>query len=138
MKKKKNTLLPKLNNLPPKPTSMWTEFSKEQVEALIDDCKGIISLIVLKTGYNYHQIYNCLDHYDLRDYMKSAKNALVSEAERVMLKNLNSESEITSQRAAEFILKSKMAEDWRVDSKVEVNTTVNISKEEQLSSIFGQ
>ena len=116
---------------------MFNVYSKEQVEALIDECKGIISLIVLKTGYNYHQIYNCLDKYDLRDYMKSAKNTLVSEAERVMLKNLNSDSEITSQRAAEFILKSKMAEDWRVDSKVEVNTTVNISKEEQLSSIFG-
>lgn len=116
---------------------MWTEFSKEQMIDLIDECKGIISLIVLKTGFNYHQIYNCLDKYDLREYLKSAKNALVSEAERVMLKNLNSESEITSQRAAEFILKSKMAEDWRVDSKVELNTTVNISKEEQLSSIFG-
>ena len=116
---------------------MFNVYSKEQMIDLIDECKGIISLIVLKTGFNYRQTYNCLDHYDLRDYMKSAKNALVSEAERVMLKNLNSESEITSQRAAEFILKSKMAEDWRVDSKVEVNTTVNISKEEQLSSIFG-
>ena len=116
---------------------MWTEFSKEQVEALIDECKGIISLIVLKTGYNYKQLYNCLDKYDLRDYMKTAKNALVSEAERVMLKNLNSESEITSQRAAEFILKSKMAEDWRTDVKVELNGTVKVSKEEQLSSIFG-
>ena len=135
--KKKKQILPKLNNLPPKPTSMWTEFFKEQMIDMIDECKGIISLIVLKTGYNYKQLYNCLDHYDLRDYLKSAKNVLVSEAERVMLKNLNSESEITSQRAAEFILKSKMAEDWRTDVKVELNGTVNISKEEQLSSIFG-
>ena len=135
--KQKKTLLPKLNNLPPQPKAMFNVYSKEQMIDLIDECKGIISLIVLKTGYNYHQIYNCLDKYDLREYLKTAKNALVSEAERVMLKNLNSESEITSQRAAEFILKSKMAEDWRTDVKVELNGTVNISKEEQLSSIFG-
>ena len=51
--KKKKTFLPKLNHLPPKPTSMWTEFSKDQVEDLIDECKGIISLMVLKTGFNY-------------------------------------------------------------------------------------
>ena len=69
--------------------------------------------------------------------MKTAKNALVSEAERVMLKNLQSDSELISQRAAEFILKSKLSEDWRTDVKVELNGKVNISKEEQLSSIFG-
>ena len=69
--------------------------------------------------------------------LKNAKNALVSEAERVKKKNLNSDSEITSQKAAEFILKSKLADEWRTDTKVEVNNTLNISKEEQLSSIFG-
>ena len=116
---------------------MYDLYTKEQMEDFIDECKGIISLIVLKSGFNYKQVYNCLDKYDLREYLKNAKNALVSEAERVMLKNLQSDSEITSQKAAEFILRSKMAEDWIVDAKVEVNNTINISKEEQLSSIFG-
>ena len=134
---KNNFKLPKLNNLPRQPKAMFDVFSKEQMEELIDECKGIISLIVLKTGYNYKQIYNCLDHYNLRERLKNAKNLLVSEAEKVMLKNLQSESEITSQKAAEFILKSKLADEWRTDTKVEVNNTINISKEEQLSSIFG-
>ena len=134
---KKEFKLPKLNNLPRQPKPMFDVYKKEQVEELIDECKGIISLIVLKTGYNYKQIYNCLDHYNLRETLKNAKNLLVSEAERVMLKNLQSESEITSQKAAEFILKSKLADEWRVDSKVEINANVNLSKEEQLSSIFG-
>lgn len=134
---KKEFKLPKLNNLPRQSKPMYDVYSKEQMEDLIDDSKGIISLIVLKTGYNYKQIYNCLDHYKLRETLKNAKNALVSEAERVMLKNLNSDSEITSQKAAEFILKSKLADEWRTDTKVEVNTNINISKEEQLSSIFG-
>ena len=134
---KKEFKLPKLNNLPRQPKAMFDVYTKEQMEDLIDECKGIISLIVLKTGYNYKQIYNCLDHYKLRETLKNAKNLLVSEAEKVMLKNLNSDSEITSQKAAEFILKSKLADEWRVDSKVEVNATVNLTKEEQLSSIFG-
>ena len=134
---KKEFKMPKLNNLPRQPKPMFDVYTKEQMEDLIDDSKGIISLILLKTGYNYKQIYNCLDHYNLRETLKNAKNLLVSEAERVMLNNLNSDSEITSQKAAEFILKSKLAEEWRTDTKVEVNNTINISKEEQLSSIFG-
>lgn len=134
---KKDFKLPKLNNIPRNPKPMYDLYTKEQMEDLIDECKGIISLIVLKSGFNYKQIYNCLDHYKLRETLKNAKNALVSEAERVMLNNLQSDSEITSQKAAEFILKSKLADEWRVDSKVEINANVNLSKEEQLSSIFG-
>ena len=134
---KKEFKMPKLNGMPRNPKPMFDVYTKEQVEELIDECKGIISLIVLKTGYNYKQIYNCLDKYNLRETLKNAKNLLVSEAERVMLKNLQSDSEITSQKAAEFILKSKLADEWRVDSKVEINANVNLSKEEQLSSIFG-
>ena len=134
---KKEFKLPKLNGLPRQPKAMFNEFSKEQMENMISECYGIVSLIVLKTGYNYKQIYNCIDKYDLRDFLKKAKNSLVSEAERVILKNLQSDSEIISQKASEFILKSKLADDWRTDTKVEVNNTINISKEEQLSSIFG-
>lgn len=134
-------ILPSLTNLPKSEDGpMYKKYTKDQMKDIIDQNCGIISLILLKTGYNYKQIYNCLDKYKLRDYLTQAKQNLVSKAEKVLFDNLDSENPVVQQRAAETVLKSKFAQEqgWNQTPSTVIQQNISTdNKEIQIKNIFG-
>jgi hypothetical protein len=113
-------------------------FTKEEVEDVIMNNYGIVTVICGLLDCNYKQFYNALDHYKLRGKLLEAKQSMVSLAEEAILKSLQSNNENIRLKSAEITLKS-LGRDfgWNGDNTI-INQQINLGeKEAQIKNIFG-
>jgi hypothetical protein len=105
-------------------------FTKEEVEDVIMNNYGIVTVICGLLDCNYKQFYNALDHYKLRGKLLEAKQSMVSLAEEAILKSLQSNNENIRLKSAEITLKS-LGRDfgWNGDNTI-INQQINLGEKE--------
>ena len=138
-KTRKKYMIPKFTNkmnqvLP----AVHQRFTKEELEEIIIDNYGIVTIICGLVDCTYKQFYNALDYYDLRGKLLEAKQAMVGLAEETIIQCLNSNRETTKLKAAEITLKSLGQNfGWSTDKTV-INQQINVAdKETEIKNIFG-
>ena len=139
MEEKEKTSMPKVLNrkavLPP----VCKRFTKEEVERIIDENYGILTLVCGLLDCTPKQFYNAVDKWDLRDHLKEAKNQLVGVAEEAILDCLHSDNENIKLKSAEITLKSLGKDTWSQAPQVQITQNV-VSDEEkkiEIKNIFG-
>ena len=137
--KNDNKLLPQMKNgLKPVLPAVHKRFSKEQLQQIIEQSYGIVTICCAQIDCTYAQFYKALDHYNIRDCLANAKKNLVGLAEKAILDCLKSENENIKLKASEITLKSlgKTA-GWNFDN-TQINQQINISdKATDIKNIFG-
>ena len=138
-KTRNNYLLPNFTNkmkqvMPP----VYDRFTKEELEEIITDNYGIVTIICGLVDCTYKQLYNALDYYNLRGKLMEAKQAMVGLAEETIIQCLNSDRETTKLKAAEITLKSLGQNfGWSGDKTI-INQQINVGdKETEVRNIFG-
>ena len=139
MDEKEKTSFPKVLNrkavLPP----VCKRFTKEEVERIIDENYGILTLVCGLLDCTPKQFYNAVDKWDLRDHLKEAKNQLVGVAEQAILDCLHSDNENIKLKSAEITLKSLGKDTWSQAPQVQIQQNI-VSDEEkkiEIKNIFG-
>ena len=136
---KEKTTLPKIFNKKAVLPSLEKRYTKEEVEKVIEDNYGIVTLICNLLDCTAKQFYNAVDKFGLRDHLKESKNNLVSVAEKAILDCLRSENENIKLKSAEITLKSLGKETWSQTPQVQITQNV-VSDEEkkiEIKNIFG-
>ena len=136
---KEKTTLPKIFNKKAVLPSLEKRYTKEEVEKVIEDNYGIVTLICNLLDCTAKQFYNAVDKFGLRDHLKESKNNLVSVAEKAILDCLRSENENIKLKSAEITLKSLGKETWSQNPQVQITQNV-VSDEEkkiEIKNIFG-
>lgn len=126
---KKNAVLPALDK----------RYTKEEVEKVIEENYGILTIICSLLDCTPKQLYKAIDKWGLRDHLKEAKNNLVSVAEKAILDCLRSENENIKLKSAEITLKSLGKDTWNQTPQVQITQNV-VSDEEkkiEIKNIFG-
>ena len=139
MQEKEKTKLPKIfkknSVLPP----VYKRYSREEVEKVIEDNYGIVTIICDLLDCTANQFYKAVDKYGLREELKEAKNNLVGVAEKAILECLRSENENVKLKSAEITLKSLGKDTWSQTPQVQITQNV-VSDEEkkiEIKNIFG-
>ena len=125
----KNAVLPSLEK----------RYTKEEVEKVIEDNYGIITVVCPILDCTPKQLYKAIDKWNLRDALKEAKNNLVGVAEKAILECLRSENENIKLKSAEITLKSLGKDTWNQTPQVQITQNV-VSDEEkkiEIKNIFG-
>lgn len=133
------TKLPKIFNKKAVLPSLEKRYTKEEVEKVIEDNYGILTIICDLLDCTAKQFYNAVDKWGLRDHLKESKNNLVSVAEKAILDCLRSENENVKLKSAEITLKSLGKETWSQSPQVQITQNV-VSDEEkkiEIKNIFG-
>ena len=133
------TKLPKIFNKKAVLPSIEKRYTKEEVEKVIEDNYGIVTLICGLLDCSARQFYKAVDKWELRDHLKDAKNNLVGVAEKAILDCLRSENENIKLKSAEITLKSLGKETWSQTPQVQITQNV-VSDEEkkiEIKNIFG-
>ena len=139
MTKNSNKLLPQMKNgLKPVTPPVYKRFTKEELQTIIEQNYGIVTILCNVLDCTYSQFYKALDYYNLRDFLAESKKRLVGLAEKAILDCLSSQNEQIKLKAAETTLKSLGKTDgWRFDT-AQINQQINISdKDTDIKNIFG-
>ena len=134
-----NKLLPGFkNNLKPVLPAVHKRFTKEELQNIIEENYGVVTVLCNVLDCTYAQFYKAITHYNLRDCLANAKKNLVSLAEKAILDCLSSQNDQVKLRAAETTLKSLgKSEGWSFDT-TQINQQINISdKDTDIKTIFG-
>ena len=132
-------LLPQMKNgLKPVLPAVHKRFSKEELQQIIEDNYGIVTICCAQIDCTYAQFYKAITHYNLRECLANAKKNLVSLAEKAVLECLKSQNENIKLKASEITLKSLgRGEGWSFDT-TQINQQINISdKNADIKNIFG-
>ena len=130
------------NGMKPKLPALWKRFTKQEFADVVEKHMGIVTVCCNVLDCTYSQFWQAASHWDLRDFVRAQKAALVSKAEETIAKKLDSEVDNVALRAAEIVLKSQAARDqgWGTQPQVQVNTAVVLTEEQKaqkLRDIFG-
>ena len=139
MDEKEKTKLPKIFNKNAVLPAVYKRYTKEEVEKVIEENYGIVTIICDLLDCTANQFYKAVDKYGLRDELKEAKNNLVSVAEKAILDCLRSENENIKLKSAEITLKSLGKDTWSQTPQVQITQNV-VSDEEkkiEIKNIFG-
>ena len=139
MEEKEKTKLPKIFNKKAVLPSLEKRYTKEEVEKVIEENYGILTIICDLLDCTAKQFYNAVDKWGLRDHLKEAKQSLVGVAEKAILDCLKSENENIKLKSAEITLKSLGKETWSQTPQVQITQNV-VSDEEkkiEIKNIFG-
>ena len=139
MEEKEKTKLPKIFNKNSVLPAVYKRYTKEEVEKVIEDNYGIVTIICNLLDCTAKQFYKAVDKYGLRDELKEAKNNLVSVAEKAILDCLRSENENIKLKSAEITLKSLGKDTWSQNPQVQIQQNI-VSDEEkkiEIKNIFG-
>ena len=137
--KNDNKLLPGFKNkLKPVMPPLQQRFTKEELQTIIEENYGIVTICCGILDCTYAQFYKAIDYFKLRDCLAESKKLLVSLAEKTILDCLSSQNEQIKLRAAETTLKSLgRGEGWSFDT-TQINQQINISdKNADIKNIFG-
>ena len=119
--------------------SLEKRYTKEEVERIIEENYGIVTIICDLLDCTAKQFYNAVDKWGLRDHLKEAKNNLVGVAEKAILDCLRSQNENIKLKSAEITLKSLGKDTWSQNPQVQITQNV-VSDEEkkiEIKNIFG-
>ena len=139
MEEKEKTKLPKVLNRKAVMPPVCKRFTKEEVERIIDENYGILTLVCGLLDCTPKQFYIAVDKWGLRDHLKEAKNQLVGVAEEAILDCLHSDNENIKLKSAEITLKSLGKDTWSQAPQVQITQNV-VSDEEkkiEIKNIFG-
>ena len=139
MEEKEKTNMPKVLNKKAVMPPVCKRFTKEEVERIIDENYGILTLVCGLLDCTPKQFYNAVDKWDLRDHLKEAKNQLVGVAEQAILDCLHSDNENIKLKSAEITLKSLGKDTWSQAPQVQIQQNI-VSDEEkkiEIKNIFG-
>ena len=139
MNKTDNKLLPGFKNkLTPVMPAVHKRFSKEQLQQIIEQNYGIVTICCAQIDCTYNQFYRAIDYFKLRDFLAESKSRLVSLAEKAVLECLTSQNEQIKLKAAETTLKSLGKNDgWGVEGTT-INQQINVvDKTAEIKNIFG-
>lgn len=139
MEEKEKTNMPKVLNKKAVMPPVCKRFTKEEVERIIDENYGILTLVCGLLDCTPKQFYNAVDKLGLRDHLKEAKNQLVGVAEEAILDCLHSDNENIKLKSAEITLKSLGKDTWSQAPQVQITQNV-VSDEEkkiEIKNIFG-
>ena len=134
-----NKLLPQMKNgLKPVLPAVHKRFSKEELQQIIEQNYGIVTICAAQIDCTYNQFYKALDHYNLRECLANAKKNLVGLAESAILDCLKSENANIKLRAAQTTLQSLgKTEGWSFDT-TQINQQINVvDKDTDIKNIFG-
>lgn len=114
-------------------------YTKEEVERIIEENYGILTIICGLLDCTPKQLYKAIDKWNLRDALKDAKNNLVGVAEKAILDCLRSENENIKLKSAEITLKSLGKETWSQTPQVQItqNLVSDEEKKIEIKNIFG-
>ena len=114
-------------------------YSKNEIILAVGRNKGIKSAVCRELSCTPLEFNNYLNiHADIKPLIAEAKKELVSLAEEKLLQNLNSDDQKTSERAAEFILKTLGKDYYSESPQVQIAQQINITdKEAAIKNIFG-
>ena len=139
MDEKEKTNMPKVLNKKAVMPPVCKRFTKEEVERIINENYGILTLVCGLLDCTPKQFYNAVDKWGLRDYLKEAKNQLVGVAEQAILDCLHSDNENIKLKSAEITLKSLGKDTWSQAPQVQIQQNI-VSDEEkkiEIKNIFG-
>ena len=130
------------NHMTPKLPPIWKRMTKQEFADVVEKHMGIVTVCCNVLDCTYSQFWQAAGHWELRDFVRAQKAALVSKAEETIAKKLDSEFDNVALRAAEIVLKSQAARDqgWGTQPQVQVNTAVVLTEEQKaqkLKDIFG-
>ena len=130
------------NGMTPKLPPLWKRYTKQEFADVVEKHFGIVTVCCNVLDCTYSQFWQAASHWELRDFVRAQKAALVSKAEETIAKKLDSSIDNVALRAAEIVLKSQAARDqgWGTQPQVQVNTAVVLTEEqkaEKLKDIFG-
>lgn len=130
------------NHMKPKLPPLWKRMTKQEFADIVEKHFGIVTVCCNVLDCTYSQFWQAASHWDLRDFVREQKAALVSKAEQTIAEKLDSDIDNVALRAAEIVLKSQAARDqgWGSQPQVQVNTAVVLTEEqkaEKLKTIFG-
>ena len=130
------------NGMKPKLPPLWKRMTKQEFADVVEKHLGIVTVCCNVLDCTYSQFWQAASHWELRDFVRAQKAALVSKAEETIAKKLDSTIDSVALKAAEIVLKSQAARDqgWGTQPQVQVNTAVVLTEEqkaEKLKSIFG-
>ena len=130
------------NGMAPKLPPLWKRYTKQEFANIVEKHMGIVTVCCNVLDCTYSQFWQAAGHWELRDFVRAQKAALVSKAEETIAKKLDSEFDNVALRAAEIVLKSQAARDqgWGTQPQVQVNTAVVLTEEQKaqkLKDIFG-
>ena len=126
------------SKLPP----LWKRFTKLEFADIVEKHFGIVTVCCNVLDCTYTQFWQAASHWELTDFVKQQKAALVSKAEKTLADKLDSQIDSVALRAAEILLKTQAAkaQGWGSKAQVQGNTAVVLTEEqkaEKLKSIFG-
>ena len=139
MEEKEKTSMPKVLNRKAVMPPVCKRFKKEEVERIIDENYGILTLVCGLLDCTPKQFYIAVDKWGLRDHLKEAKSQLVGVAEEAILDCLHSDNENIKLKSAEITLKSLGKDTWSQAPQVQITQNV-VSDEEkkiEIKNIFG-
>lgn len=139
MEEKEKISLPKVLNRKAVMPPVCKRFKKEEVERIIDENYGILTLVCGLLDCTPKQFYIAVDKWGLRDHLKEAKSQLVGVAEEAILDCLHSDNENIKLKSAEITLKSLGKDTWSQAPQVQITQNV-VSDEEkkiEIKNIFG-
>ena len=139
MEEKEKTTLKKIYHKNAVLPSLEKRYTKEEVERVIEENYGIVTIICGLLDCTPKQLYKAIDKWNLRDHLKESKNNLVGVAEKAILDCLRSENENIKLKSAEITLKSLGKDTWSQTPQVQITQNV-VSDEEkkiEIKNIFG-
>ena len=139
MDEKVKTTLKKIYHKTAVLPALEKRYTKEEVERVIEENYGIVTIICNLLDCTPKQLYKAIDKWNLRDALKDAKNNLVGVAEKAILDCLRSENENIKLKSAEITLKSLGKDTWSQNPQVQITQNV-VSDEEkkiEIKNIFG-
>ena len=139
MDEKEKTTLKKIYQKNAVLPSLEKRYTKEEVERIIEENYGIMTIMCAILDCTPRQFYRAVDNWGLRDHLKEAKNQLVGVAEKAILDCLRSENENIKLKSAEITLKSLGKDTWSQTPQVQITQNV-VSDEEkkiEIKNIFG-
>ena len=139
MEEKEKVSLPKVLNRKAVMPPVCKRFTKEEVERIIDENYGILTLVCGLLDCTPKQFYIAVDKWGLRDHLKEAKSQLVGVAEEAILDCLHSDNENIKLKSAEITLKSLGKDTWSQAPQVQIQQNI-VSDEEkkiEIKNIFG-
>ena len=122
--------------------AIWKRMSKQEFQDVVEKHMGIVTVCCNVLDCTYSQFWQAASHWELRDFVRAQKAALVSKAEQTIAEKLDSSIDSVALRAAEIVLKTQAARElvWGSQPQVQVNTAVVLTEEqkaEKLKTIFG-
>ena len=114
------------NNLTPVTPPVYKRYSKEELQQIIEQNYGIVTICCGILDCTYSQLYRAIDHYKLSDFLADSKKRLVSLAEKAVLECLTSQNETIKLKAAETTLKSLGKNDGSGVEGTTINSQINI------------